>query len=185
MNSISSHEVTFLRQIQLLLERTYSPVGINLESCLIGHQRYAELSALAGPMAQELSHEARTFLRVLDGRLHIAIYYHPGVIRALERCHPLQILNKDNIRPLIVFLEELNHAIHASLRFLENQLQIESENLLCDLELQAKVDTYLALKLIATILRKRRPLTQRQQNWLQNCLFGQESFDYRQSILQT
>ncbi len=177
--------MTFLRQIQMLLERTYLPIGINLEKCLVGRQRCTELSTLAGSHVQEMSHEGRTFLRITDGRLYLAIYYHPSVISALERYHPLKGLNPENIRPLIVFLEEVNHAIHAALLFLEGRFSEGLETVLCNLELQAKVDTYLALKLIVTVLRKRRyRLTSKHQNWLRHCLFAQESFAYKNSSLR-
>ena len=175
--------MTFLKQIQMLLERTYAPTGIDLEECLIGRRRFEELSALVGLDCRDLSQEGRTFLRVLNGRLYLAIYYHPEVIKTLEKYHPGSGLNQENIRPLIVFVEELDHAVHAALLFLENRLQIESEDLLCDLELQAKVDTYLALQLIVATLNKNRNLNARQRSWLRKCLFHQESYDYeRQTI---
>lgn len=176
--------MTFLRQIQLLLERTYAPAGINLETCLISRQRYEELSLLAGSHVRELGEEGRTFLRIVEGRLHMAIYFHPSVIAALENHHPLSILNSENIRPLIVFIEELDHGIHAALRFLENELAIDSEETLCDLELQAKVDTYLTLEMIGSTLRSRRRLTQRQRMWFQECLFKRECLEYENPVLK-
>ena len=176
--------MTLLRQIQNLLERTYTPTGINLEDFLIGRQRCTELTHLAGPMARDLSVDGRTFLRVINGHLYIAIYYHPWVIQILEQHPPFAELSGKNIRALIVFLEELNHAVHAALRFLEHRLQIESESLMCDLELQAKVDTYLSLKLIGTALRKRRRLTKKHERWLQSCLFKSESFQYQHGVLR-
>ncbi|MBI4025973.1 MAG: hypothetical protein HY360_13385 [Verrucomicrobia bacterium] len=175
--------MTFLRRIQLLLEQTYSSTGVNLEECLVNRQRCAELSAMAGPLTLELSPEGRTFLRIVNGRLHLAIYYHPSVIAALEAHPPLSELSDQNIHPLIVFLEELNHAVHAGLLFLENRLQIGSESLLCDLELQAKVDTYLALKLIAGALQKRRRLNLWHRRWLRRRLFEDESFAYHHGFL--
>lgn len=176
--------MTFLRQIQNLLERTYTPTGVNLEDCLVNRTRSEELSSLADPSAKDLSWAGRTYLRVVDGNLYVAIYYHPSVIATLEKYHPLQVLNQDNIQPLITFLEELNHAVHASLLFLENRLDIESEDSLCNLELQAKVDTYLFLKhLVAQIRRKRRILA-RQEQWIRSCLFENESFDYDHQQLE-
>ena len=176
--------MTFLYQIQKLLERTYAPIGVNLENYLIGSGRCHALSRLAGPLAQDLNFEGRTFFRILGGKLYVAIYYHPSIITVLERHHPFTELSGANIHPLIVFLEELNHATHAVLQFLENRLQLDSEDLVCDLELQAKVDTYLALKLIVGALQKRRTLTQRQQKWLQYYLFEQESFAYKEQVLR-
>jgi hypothetical protein len=176
--------VTFLSQIQKLLERTYSSTGINLEECLIGRQRCLELSMLAGPESKQLSLEGRTFLRVSEGRLYLAIYYDPSVITALEEHHPLTEISHENIRPLIVFLEELNHAVHAALLFTEERLKINSESFLCDLELQARIDTYLILELIVSVLQRRQSLTQRQRQWLQRCVFQLESFQYEDKKLR-
>src|SRR5579863_9714753 len=102
--------MTFFQQIQTLLERTYSVVGINFEECLIDQRRCSELSALAQGAA-DLSPIGRTFLRVVDGKLHVAIWYHPSIIRILEAHHPALELSGENIRALIVFIEELNHAV--------------------------------------------------------------------------
>ena len=66
---------TLFSDIQRLFERTYAAVGINLEDCLIDRRRSGELSRLAGASARELSELARTFLRSVDGRLHVGIYY--------------------------------------------------------------------------------------------------------------
>jgi len=176
--------MTFLRQVQNLLERTYEGTGINLEDCLVGRQRCLELSRLAGPAAVELSLDGRTFLRMVRGRLYLAIYYHPWVIRELERHPPFMELSSRNIEALIVFLEEVNHAVHAALRFLENRLDTASENAMRDLELQARVDTYLSLELIGSALRRRHRLTRRQRGWLRRCLFEGESFHYQSPVLQ-
>jgi hypothetical protein len=177
--------VTFLHQIQLLFERTYASSGVNFEDCLISTSRFEELSRQA-ETSRELSQRGQTFLRVSDGKLYLAIYYHPEVIRILEDHHPMRVLNSVNIRPLIVFVEELNHALHASLMFLENQKNMDREEFLCNLELQAKVDTYLTLELIAGVLLKRKkPLSKKIRRWLQHSLFGLERFDYENRTLAT
>ena len=46
--------MTLLREIQTLLERTYAPVAINLESCVIGESRCATLNRLAGEFFRAL-----------------------------------------------------------------------------------------------------------------------------------
>jgi hypothetical protein len=170
--------VTFLHQIQLLFERTYASAGVNFEDCLISKSRFEELSRQADA-SREMSQQGQTFLRISGGKLYLAIYYDPEVIRVLEDNHPMRVLNSVNIRPLIVFVEELNHALHASLMFLENQNGMDQEEFLCNLELQAKVDTYLTLELIAGVLLKRKkPLSKKIRQWLQHSLFGSERFDY-------
>src|SRR5689334_24364696 len=55
-------------------------------------------------------------------------------------------LSDHNIRSLIVFVEELNHALHAALDFKSGRHQIDSEDFARNLELQAQVDTYLDRK---------------------------------------
>ena len=65
---------TLFSQIQRLFERTYAQVGINLEACLIDRTRCAQLSALAGKSARELSELARTFLRRAGDRLYVGMY---------------------------------------------------------------------------------------------------------------
>ncbi len=175
--------MTFFRQIQGLLERTYASVGVNFEECLISQGRCRELSARAHG-ASELSPAGRTFLRIVDGKLYVAIWYHPSIIRILEEHHPAMEMSEANIRALIVFLEELNHAVHAGLRFLEHRFDVDSEEMLADLELQAKIDTYLTLELLVSSLRHGKRLTIRHRTWLRTCLFESESFDYSSSTIR-
>src|SRR6201981_3229785 len=108
---------TLFSQLQRLFERTYAQVGINLEDCLIDRERCAQLSTLAGRSARELSELARTFLRRADNRLYVGIYYSGWLIEQLERHDPRAGLSNHNIRSLIMFVEEINHAIHAALHF--------------------------------------------------------------------
>ena len=176
--------MTFLRQIQKVLEQTYASTGVNLEEFLVGRQRCAELSAWAGPDVREFSGEGITFLRVANGQLRIAIYYHPSVIARLERYYPLAALGEQNVRALIVFIEELSHAVHASIFFLEKKIDFNSEEFIRNLELQAKLDTYLALKLIvATVTRSRHP-AKKYEAWIRNCVFHRGSSDYDQERLR-
>src|SRR3954453_21634696 len=118
---------TLFSQVQKLFERTYAKVGINLESCLIDRQRCTQLSILAGKSALELSELARTFLRAAGDRLYVGIYYSRWLIEQLERHDPRSGLSDRNIRSLIVFVEELNHALHAALEFNSGRRQIDSE----------------------------------------------------------
>src|SRR3954463_8869927 len=108
---------TLFSQIQRLFERTYAQVGINLEDCLIDQTRCLQLSKLAGAAASELSELARTFLRTADDQLYVGIYYSRWLIEQLERHDPRGGVGDHNIRSLIVFVEELNRALHAALQF--------------------------------------------------------------------
>ena len=152
---------TLFSDIQRLFERTYAQVGVNLEDCLIDRQRCGQLSRAAGAAARELSELARTFLRKSDDRLHIGIYYSRWLIEQLERNDPRRGLNEANIRSLIAFVEEINHALHAALQFQRGVREIASEDYARNLELQAQVDTYLVLLLFVAFFRKSESLAHR------------------------
>jgi len=162
---------TLFSQIQRLFERTYAQVGINLEDCLIDRQRCSQLSVLAGKSARELSELARTFLRHADDRLYVGIYYSRWLIEQLERHDPRAGLSDRNIRSLIMFVEELNHALHAALQFKNGQREIASEDFARNLELQAQVDTYLVLLLFVAFFRKTQRVSKTDRRWLRFHLF--------------
>src|SRR6478736_4337063 len=144
---------TLFSQIQRLLERTYAQVGINLEDCIIDRARSVHLSKLAGASARELNEIARTFLRHAGDQLYVGIYYS---------------------RSLIVFVEELNHALHAALQFKNGQRRIASEEFARDLELQAQVDTYLVLLLFVAFFRKTQRVSRTDRRWLRFHLFSRQ-----------
>src|SRR5436305_8222772 len=165
---------TLFSQIQKLFERTYAQVGINLEGCLIDRHRCGQLSILAGKTARELSELARTFLRTVDNQLYVGIYYSRWLIEQLERHDPRAGLSVLNIRSLIVFVEEINHALHAALQFKLGQREIESEDYARNLELQAQVDTYLVLLLFVAFFRKTQRVSRRDRRWLRFHLFARQ-----------
>src|SRR3954447_20234868 len=173
---------TLFSQIQRLFERTYAQVGINLEDCLIDRQRCAQLSSLAGASARELSDLARTFLRRADDRLYVGIYYSRWLIEQLERHDPRAGLSDRNIRSLIMFVEEIDHALHAALQFKNGSREIGSEDFARNLELQAQVDTYLVLLLFVAFFRKTQRVSRRDRRWLRFHLFERQcpkAFDDR------
>jgi hypothetical protein len=163
---------TLFSQIQRLFERTYAQVGINLEDCLIDRQRCAQLSILAGKSARELSELARTFLRRADDRLYVGIYYSRWLIEQLERHDPRAGLSDHNIRSLIMFVEEINHALHAALQFKSGAREIGSEDFARNLELQAQVDAYLVLLLFVAFFRKTQRVSRTDRRWLRFHLFA-------------
>ena len=165
---------TLFTQIQRLFERTYAQVGINLEDCLIDRQRSVQLSRLAGASARELSELARTFLRCADDNLYVGIYYSRWLIDQLERHDPRAGLSDRNIRSLIVFVEELNHALHAALQFKNGRREIASEDFARNLELQAQVDTYLVLLLFVAFFRKTQRVSRTDRRWLRFHLFARQ-----------
>ncbi|MFY8217255.1 MAG: hypothetical protein ACOVMP_11720 [Chthoniobacterales bacterium] len=164
-------ESTLFSQIQSLFERTYTNVGVNLEDCLVDSRRSKQLAALAGAQCAELADYARTFLRAADGQLRIGIYFSEWLIAQLERHDPRAGLNDHNIRELIAFVEEINHALHAGLAFQRGEIPNRSEDYCRNLELQARVDTYLVLVLFMAFFRKPKPLSRQDRKWLQFHLF--------------
>ena len=163
---------TLFSEIQRLFERTYAAVGINLEDCLIDQRRCGQLSRAAGASARELSELARTFLRAADGQLHVGIYYSRWLIEQLERHDPRAGLNDANIRSLVAFVEEINHALHAALSFQRGVRGIASEDFARNLELQAQVDTYLVLLLFVAFFRKAQRVSRTDRRWLRFHLFA-------------
>ncbi|MFL6583287.1 MAG: hypothetical protein ACJ8KU_02075 [Chthoniobacterales bacterium] len=166
---------TLFSQIQALFERTYAQVGINLEDCIIDRARCSHLSKLAGASARELSDLARTFLRRAGDQLYVGIYYSRWLIEQLERNDPRAGLSDNNIRSLIAFVEELNHALHAALQFKTGERAIESEQFARNLELQAQVDTYLVLLLFVAFFRKTQKVSRTDRRWLRFHLFAAQN----------
>ena len=162
---------TLFSQIQRLFERTYAQVGINLEDCLIDRRRCRQLTKLAGASARELSELARTFLRTADDQLYVGIYYSRWLIEQLEEHDPRAGLTNRNIRSLIMFVEEINHALHAAIQFRDGERQIASEDFARGLELQARVDTYLVLLMFVAFFRKTQRVSRTDRRWLRFHLF--------------
>ncbi len=162
--------MTLLREIQLLLERTYAPIPVNLESCLIGEARCAVLNRLAGEEAAQLAPGGRTFLRAAGGSLYLAIFYSRPVIAELERNDPRRALNERNISALITFIEEIAHGVQAALLFQAGERTIDSEAYARNLEVQARVDTYLVLSKFAQLLCGER-IPRAVGRWLRRQLF--------------
>lgn len=165
---------TLFSEIQTLFERTYASVGINLEECLIDSRQSRQLEALAGAQARELSTLARTFLREANGRLCVGIYYSQWLIEQLERNDPRAGLNDENIRALIPFVEEINHALHAALKFRNGEIPMQGESYARNLELQAQVDTYLVLLLFVAFFRRPGTIRPEDRRWLRFHMFESE-----------
>jgi hypothetical protein len=168
---------TLFSDIQNLFERTYARVGINLEDCLIDSSRCAQLTRLAGASARELSELARTFLRKADNRLYVGIYYSSWLIEQLEKHDPRGGLCNENIRSLIAFVEEINHALHAALQFKSGVREIHSEDFARNLELQSRVDTYMVLLLFVAFFRKSQKISRTDRRWLRFHLFASQMAD--------
>jgi hypothetical protein len=175
--------MTLLREIQLLLERTYGRTGVNFEDFLLGPSRSRYLAEMAGTSAAEISDLGRVFLRVVDGKLRIGIHYDASVVEALEQNNPAYGLNDENILPFMVFLEELDHAVHAALKFREGVRNIHGETFVRDLELQAKVDTYLILQKYCAFFNRPQRLTEADRRWLKACIFDRDNAAFDEPLL--
>lgn len=176
---------TLFRDIQALFERTYASTGINLEECLIDRQRCRQLTALAGAQAAELSMLARTFLREANGHLRVGIYYSQWIIEQLEHHDPRAGLSDENIRALIAFVEEINHALHAALQFQRGQSPAADEDYARNLELQGQVDTYLVLLLFVAFFRKPGRITAADRRWLRFHMFtSQQPVSFRDRTMR-
>jgi len=162
--------MTLLREIQTLLERTYAPVPINLEACVIGESRCAVLNRLAGQDVEHLAPAGRTFLRQAGDSLYVAIFYSRPVIAELEANDPRRALNERNISALITFIEEIAHGVQAALLFNEGEREIDSEAYACNLETQARIDTYLVLCKFAHLICG-EPIPRSVGSWLRRQLF--------------
>jgi len=167
--------MTLLREIQLLLERTYGETGVNFEEFLLSPSRNRTLSEMAGTSAAQISDLGRVFLRVVGGKLRLGIHYDASVIEALEKHNPAYGLGDDNILAFMVFIEELDHAVHAALKFHEGTRNIHNEQFVRDLELQAKVDTYLILQKYCAFFNNPQRVTDADRRWLKACVFDHDT----------
>lgn len=175
--------MTLLREMQMLLERTYGSTGVNLEDFLLTDDRARVLSSMAGASAAQISDLGRVFLRVINGDLRVGIYYDRSIIAALERHNPQYGVTDDNLLPFMVFLEELDHAVHAMLKYRDGVCDVYSEAFVRDLELQAKVDTYLILQKYVAFFNESKRLTPADRRWLRAAVFDSENFAYTEPLL--
>ncbi len=170
--------MSLLAQIQQITERTYrQSTGVNFENYLIGYSRFRDLSRVAFG-AEALSEIARVFFRTVRNRLYLAIYFAEDLIKILEQNDPRRGISEKNITAFIIFIEEINHAVHGALKFLEGRRDIRTEPFIRDLEIQAKVDTYLLLKYFVAYFNATRQLEQMDRLWLKYHVFESQDFSY-------
>ncbi|RMF59409.1 MAG: hypothetical protein D6743_16395 [Calditrichaeota bacterium] len=172
--------MSLLKELQHYIESIYGEnSGVNLEEFVVGETRFTALDRQAGPESRELSDLARIFLRQQEGKLYMAIYFSRPVISLLERNDPRRGLSEHNIHPFIVFIEEVNHALHAAIKFLAGDREIKSEHFIRDLELLAKIDTYYILKCFLAYFNRSKQLENFDRLWLRYHLFERASFQYQ------
>jgi len=136
-----------LGELQHMIERAYGrAAGVELESCVVGRGRFAELAARSAEAADERSGWARFFYYVVEKDLRVAIFYDDDVIATLEARDPRRSLTESNLLPFLVFTEEASHAFHTSLAFGEGgSRRVHAPGFLHELELLGRIDAYLTL----------------------------------------
>lgn len=139
--------MALLGDLQRVFENTYGRrTGVDLERCLVGPARRAELEVRSGRHA-EMSDWARFFYYVDGGNLRLALFYGPDMIDTLEALDPRRTLGESNVLPFLVFAEELSHAVHTTFAFHEGGVRrVQAEEFLEELELMARIDAYLVLR---------------------------------------
>ena len=139
--------MALLGDLQRVFENTYGcRTGVDLERCLVGPARFAELVSRSGRHA-EMSDWARFFFYVDGGNLRLALFYGPDMIGALEALDPRRSLGDSNVLPFLVFAEELSHAVHTTFAFREGGVRrLQARAFLEELELLARIDAYLVLR---------------------------------------
>lgn len=142
--------------IQRVFERTYDrPAGVDLEACVIGPRRCAELASRAEAFP-EISDWARFFFYLDRADLKLALFFSPSMIQTLEARDPRDALSESNVLPLLVLTEELSHAVHTTYAFADGgRHRIHNPDFLLELELQARIDAYLLLRLFVRGLARR------------------------------
>jgi hypothetical protein len=140
--------MAFLREVQGLFERTYGrEAGVDLEACVVGPRRCAELASRSRAEHPEQSDWARFFYYVEDDNLRLALFYADAMIETLEARDPRRQLTESNVLPLLVFTEEASHALHTTFAFGDGGAErVAGEEFLAELELLARIDAYLLLR---------------------------------------
>lgn len=175
--------MTLLREIQGLLERTYGSTGVNFEEFLFSRAASDALVLQADAALGEIAALGRVTLRRVRDQLRIGLHYHPQIIAALEQHDPRHALTDHNVLPLLVLVEELDHAVHAALKFRRGQRQIHAESFLADLELQAQVDTYFVLLRFCEMTNQPPGITEADRRWLRACVFDSRACRYADARL--
>lgn len=141
--------MALLGELQRVFENTYDrAAGVDLEACVVGPRRCAELVARStGPGAEEMSGWAR-FFYYLDGPdLRLALFFADEMIAALEAADPRRAISESNVLPFLILAEEASHALHTTFAFDEGGAErVRGEAFLAELELLARIDAYLLLR---------------------------------------
>lgn len=157
--------MALLGELQRVFENTYGRrTGVDLEACVVGPRRFAELAARAASH-REMSDWARFLYSVEGGNLRLALFYDEAMIGVLEARDPRRSLSESNVLPFLVFAEEISHAVHTTLAFEEaGPERVTSPEFLVELEILARVDAYLLLRHF--VREHARRFTPRDRAWV-------------------
>jgi hypothetical protein len=169
--------MALLGDLQRVFENTYGRrAGVDLERCLVGPARCAELVQRSDRHA-EMSDWARFFYYVDGGNLHVALFYGRDMIGALEALDPRRSLGESNVLPFLVFAEELSHAVHTTFAFREGGVRrVQEAAFLQELELMARIDAYLVLRHFVVGLSGR--FTMEDRSWARHQAVGRWDVPY-------
>jgi hypothetical protein len=172
---------SLLGQCQRLLENTYGqPAGVELADFVVGRGRFLTLRERAGEAAEsECWNGARFFYYVTGGDLRMAIFYSDELISRLEAVDPRRALGDENVLEFVVFLEELSHALHTTLTFRSDRRRILRRSFPAELEVQGKIDVFLALVFFLLRLEGGRRLTPAAREWIVANVFDRWADGYR------
>lgn len=160
--------MALLGDLQRVYENTYArEAGVDLEACVVGPRRCAELVAASGERSDEMSDLARFFYYVEDANLRLALFYADETIEALERRDPRRTISEANVVPFLVFAEECSHALHTTLAFHDGGAKrVSGERFPAELEILARIDAYLLLAHFVAGLAER--FTARERAWVRH-----------------
>jgi hypothetical protein len=175
--------MALLRDVQRLFERTYGrEAGVDLEACIVGPRRCAELAARSDAGHAEMSSWARFFYYFENANLRLALFYADEVIEALERRDPRHALSESNVLPLLVFTEEASHALHTTFAFGDGGApRVEGAEFLAELELLARIDAYLLLRHFVAALA--RPFAASDLAWVRHQALTRWDVPYDDPVL--
>jgi hypothetical protein len=171
---------TLLGQCQRLLENTYGArSGVDFGDFVVGADRCRQLSErVSGEHQSEYGDGGRFFYYLSGGDLRMAIFYTDELIARLEAHDPRRGLGEANVLQFVVFLEEISHALHTSLTFRENRRRLMRPSFPAELEVQAKIDVFLALVFFLQRLEGSERLSPAARRWIEANLFDRWATAY-------
>lgn len=174
--------MAFLGELQRLFERAYGrEAGVDLEDCVVGPRRCAELMARSGDPGG-MSDWARFFYTLEGDTLRLALFFADDVIEPLEARDPRRSLSESNVLPLLVLAEEASHALHTTYAFGDGGAdRVTGGEFLTELELLARIDAWLLLGHIVRGLANR--FDEKDRAWVRHQALIRWDVPYEDAVL--